>query len=193
MRWLPSARVVHNSWLICVAWVCSLAEPGEPVGVIAGQSVGEPSTQMTLNTFHFAGVGGHNVTLGIPRLRELLMTASTNIKTPLMTLPLRPMLQRTDLTSFLAEHRLSKHEKALSRAGMNLRRLHRATPAELSKAGIKPQAATKLLAKVGRLADEEAVARELGMSIEDGAPSLSKQLANDLQVIRPFHLPLPQP
>ena len=47
----------------------SLSEPGEPVGTIAGQSVGEPSTQMTLNTFHFAGVGGKNVTLGIPRLR----------------------------------------------------------------------------------------------------------------------------
>ncbi len=48
-------------------------EPGEPVGVLAAQSVGEPSTQMTLNTFHFAGRGEMNVTLGIPRLREILM------------------------------------------------------------------------------------------------------------------------
>jgi DNA-directed RNA polymerase I subunit RPA1 len=44
---------------------------------------------MTLNTFHLAGHGGANVTLGIPRLREILMTATENIKTPLMTLPLR--------------------------------------------------------------------------------------------------------
>ena len=44
-----------------------LVDPGEPVGVIAAQSVGEPSTQMTLNTFHFAGRGDMNVTLGIPR------------------------------------------------------------------------------------------------------------------------------
>lgn len=49
---------------------------GEAVGVLAAQSVGEPSTQMTLNTFHFAGRGEANVTLGIPRLRELLMTVS---------------------------------------------------------------------------------------------------------------------
>ncbi len=42
---------------------------GEAVGVLAAQSVGEPSTQMTLNTFHMAGRGEANVTLGIPRLR----------------------------------------------------------------------------------------------------------------------------
>lgn len=67
----------------------ALACPGEPVGVLAGQSVGEPSTQMTLNTFHLAGSGGVNVTLGIPRLREIVMTASKNIATPAMTLPIQ--------------------------------------------------------------------------------------------------------
>ena len=41
---------------------------------------------MTLNTFHLAGHGGANVTLGIPRLREILMTASATIKTPIMTI-----------------------------------------------------------------------------------------------------------
>ena len=43
---------------------------------------------MTLNTFHFAGRGEMNVTLGIPRLREILMVASANIKTPAMDIPL---------------------------------------------------------------------------------------------------------
>lgn len=65
-----------------------LAPPGEAVGLLAAQSIGEPSTQMTLNTFHFAGRGEMNVTLGIPRLREILMTASANIGTPSMDLPL---------------------------------------------------------------------------------------------------------
>eukprot|EP00127_Corallochytrium_limacisporum_P000656 Clim_evm55s22 gene=Clim_evmTU55s22 len=64
-----------------------LVDPGEAVGVLAGQAIGEPSTQMTLNTFHFAGFGAMNVTLGIPRLREILMTASENIKTPTMSIP----------------------------------------------------------------------------------------------------------
>ena len=62
----------------------SLVNPGENVGTIAAQSIGEPSTQMTLNTFHLAGHGGANMTLGIPRLKEILMTTPTNIKTPCM-------------------------------------------------------------------------------------------------------------
>ncbi|XP_076181654.1 RNA polymerase I subunit RpI1 [Ptiloglossa arizonensis] len=67
--------------------------PGEPVGLLAAQSIGEPSTQMTLNTFHFAGRGEMNVTLGIPRLREILMMASKNIKTPSMEIPFKKDLK----------------------------------------------------------------------------------------------------
>ena len=53
---------------------------GEMVGAIAAQSIGEPATQMTLNTFHFAGIGAKsNVTRGVPRLKELLHI-SKNIK-----------------------------------------------------------------------------------------------------------------
>ncbi|CAH8386687.1 unnamed protein product [Eruca vesicaria subsp. sativa] len=74
--------------LVKSKFFASLAQPGEPVGVLAAQSVGEPSTQMTLNTFHLAGRGEMNVTLGIPRLQEILMTASADIKTPIMTCPL---------------------------------------------------------------------------------------------------------
>ena len=56
--------------------------PGEMVGAVAAQSIGEPATQMTLNTFHYAGVSSKsNVTRGIPRLRELL-GVSKNIKSP---------------------------------------------------------------------------------------------------------------
>ncbi|KAJ3269980.1 hypothetical protein HDV01_000743 [Terramyces sp. JEL0728] len=75
--------------LMNLKYMHSLVEPGESVGLLAAQSIGEPSTQMTLNTFHFAGFGAKNVTLGIPRLREIIMTASSSIKTPLMRLPLK--------------------------------------------------------------------------------------------------------
>ncbi|KAF5178237.1 Dna-directed rna polymerase i subunit [Thalictrum thalictroides] len=71
--------------LMMFKYLSSLAEPGEPVGVIAAQSVGEPSTQMTLNTFHHAGQKDSNVTLGIPRLQEILMRASEKIQTPIMS------------------------------------------------------------------------------------------------------------
>ena len=59
----------------------SVAHPGEMCGTLAAQSIGEPATQMTLNTFHYAGVSSKNVTLGVPRLKEIINVA-TNIKTP---------------------------------------------------------------------------------------------------------------
>ncbi|XP_011861692.1 PREDICTED: DNA-directed RNA polymerase I subunit RPA1 [Vollenhovia emeryi] len=73
--------------LLSIKVMKTICPPGEPVGLLAAQSIGEPSTQMTLNTFHFAGRGEMNVTLGIPRLREILMMASKNIKTPSMEIP----------------------------------------------------------------------------------------------------------
>ena len=60
----------------------SIVQVSEMVGPIAAQSIGEPATQMTLNTFHFAGVSSKsNVTRGVPRLKELLHI-SKNIKSP---------------------------------------------------------------------------------------------------------------
>jgi DNA-directed RNA polymerase I subunit RPA1 len=76
------------STLIAAKYSAAICQPGEAVGCIAAQSLGEPSTQMTLNTFHLAGAGA-NVTLGIPRLREIIMTASRNLKTPTMSVPLK--------------------------------------------------------------------------------------------------------
>ncbi|GAB6102510.1 DNA-directed RNA polymerase subunit A'' [Thermococcus atlanticus] len=62
----------------------ALIEPGEAVGTVAAQSMGEPSTQMTLNTFHYAGVAEINVTLGLPRIIEIV-DARKNPSTPIMT------------------------------------------------------------------------------------------------------------
>lgn len=85
---LPGIHEKTFRALMQLKYMQSIVDPGEAVGIIASESIGEPSTQMTLNTFHFAGHGAANVTLGIPRMREIIMTASPNIKTPQMTLPL---------------------------------------------------------------------------------------------------------
>ena len=63
-------------------------EPCEAVGVVAAQSIGEPGTQMTMRTFHYAGVAEINVTLGLPRLIEI-MDARKEPSTPTMTIYLR--------------------------------------------------------------------------------------------------------
>ncbi|KAI2508354.1 DNA dependent RNA polymerase [Fragilaria crotonensis] len=62
-------------------------EAGEAVGAMGAQSISEPGTQMTLKTFHFAGVSSMNVTLGVPRLKEII-NASKVISTPIITVRL---------------------------------------------------------------------------------------------------------
>ncbi|TDZ24948.1 DNA-directed RNA polymerase III subunit rpc1 [Colletotrichum orbiculare MAFF 240422] len=62
-------------------------EPGHAVGAVGAQSIGEPGTQMTLKTFHFAGVAGMSITQGVPRIKEII-NASKLISTPVITCPL---------------------------------------------------------------------------------------------------------
>ncbi|CCM05554.1 uncharacterized protein FIBRA_07781 [Fibroporia radiculosa] len=96
----PLLPMKHFKLLVNVKYMRSLVDPGEAVGLLASQGVGEPSTQMTLNTFHFAGHGAANVTLGIPRLREIVMTASTKPKTPSMTMQVRQGVPLSDINEF---------------------------------------------------------------------------------------------
>lgn len=92
---LASKRVIMEFQLSAAAfeWVIaevatrfqrSLAPGGEVCGIVAAQSVGEQLTQMTLNTFHFAGVSAKNVTLGVPRLKEIINVAK-RVRTPTLT------------------------------------------------------------------------------------------------------------
>ena len=75
---------------IILTYKKAIIAPGEMVGMIAAQSIGEPTTQMTLNTFHFAGVASKsNVTRGLPRIEEIL-SLSENPKNPSCTVHLFP-------------------------------------------------------------------------------------------------------
>jgi len=73
-------RVMESYEYACV-------EPCEAVGVVSAQSIGEPGTQMTMRTFHYAGVAEINVTLGLPRLIEIVDARKTP-STPMMTVAL---------------------------------------------------------------------------------------------------------
>lgn len=68
-------------------------DPASAVGAICAQSIGEPATQMTLKTFHFAGVASMNITQGVPRIKEL-MNANRTIETPIVTAALLPPASR---------------------------------------------------------------------------------------------------
>lgn len=75
--------------LVMADYQHSRVEPCEAVGVVAAQSIGEPGTQMTMRTFHYAGVAEINVTLGLPRLIEIV-DARKIPSTPTMTIKLTP-------------------------------------------------------------------------------------------------------
>ncbi|CAF2990482.1 unnamed protein product [Rotaria sp. Silwood2] len=84
---------IHHLTNEAFNWLCSEIEtrfqqaqvqPGEMVGALAAQSLGEPITQMTLNTFHYAAISGKNQTLGIPRIKEII-NLSKKPKTPSLT------------------------------------------------------------------------------------------------------------
>jgi DNA-directed RNA polymerase I subunit RPA1 len=109
------------SELVATKYSSALASPGEAVGSIAAQSIGEPSTQMTLNTFHLAGAGA-NVTLGIPRLREIIMTASKELKTPTMSVPLRSAVTDREALRLTREFtKVSLMDLLASREGITVR------------------------------------------------------------------------
>ncbi|KAF7457203.1 DNA-directed RNA polymerase [Cryptosporidium felis] len=84
--------------LLRLKYLKTQISPGEAVGCLAAQSIGEPATQMTLNTFHLAGHGAANVTLGIPRLKELLQTGGDS-KTPYIFIPLLKEIQTSNQSS----------------------------------------------------------------------------------------------
>ena len=91
-------------------------DPSEPVGCVAAQSIGEPGTQMTLRTFHYAGVAEMNVTLGLPRLIEIV-DARENPSTPTMTIYLEDQYKKdkekaTKVAQSIAKSDKDKVEKA---------------------------------------------------------------------------------
>ncbi|MEN4018122.1 MAG: DNA-directed RNA polymerase subunit A'' [Methanobacterium sp.] len=82
---LDKAELEELIDIIIKAYDRAAVEDGEAVGTVAAQSVGEPGTQMTMRTFHYAGVAELNVTLGLPRLIEIV-DARKKISTPTMAI-----------------------------------------------------------------------------------------------------------
>ncbi|KAF8550261.1 beta and beta-prime subunits of DNA dependent RNA-polymerase [Imleria badia] len=84
MAKVTKSQLLHFLQLCWVKYVKARIEPGSTVGAVGAQSIGEPGTQMTLKTFHFAGVASMNVTLGVPRIKEIINAAKL-ISTPIIS------------------------------------------------------------------------------------------------------------
>ena len=88
----------------------AVMESGTAVGALCAQSIGEPGTQMTLKTFHFAGVASMNITLGVPRIKEII-NASKKISTPIITVYLE---NDSGMVHMVGQHFMTFNDKIAS-------------------------------------------------------------------------------
>lgn len=84
----PVSKLKKAAKKLYEEYLSSSVDPGESVGLVGAESIGEPGTQMTLNTFHYAGVAEMNVTMGLPRIIEIL-DGRAKISTPMMEIYLK--------------------------------------------------------------------------------------------------------
>lgn len=102
----------------------SKIHPGEAIGVVTAESFGEPSTQMTLRTFHFAGVAEANITLGLPRLIEIF-DARKDISTPLMEIYLKKQPKNEkELERAIAMIKEIRFSEIISEISINILKMH---------------------------------------------------------------------
>lgn len=95
-------------------------EPGESVGLVGAESIGEPGTQMTLNTFHFAGVAEMNVTMGLPRIIEILDGTKT-LQTPMMEIYLKkPYSKGKDIREIATQIKETKLREVATEFTVNI-------------------------------------------------------------------------
>jgi DNA-directed RNA polymerase subunit A" len=111
---MAQAKIKKVLEIISEEYKNAQVDPGECVGLVGAESIGEPGTQMTLNTFHFAGVAEMNVTMGLPRIIEIL-DGRKELKTPMMEIFLKnPYNKGKDIRKLalqIKETRLSEISK----------------------------------------------------------------------------------
>jgi DNA-directed RNA polymerase subunit A" len=125
-------------------------EPGESVGLVGAESIGEPGTQMTLNTFHFAGVAEMNVTMGLPRIIEIL-DGRKQLTTPMMEIYLKhPYNKGKDIKKLALSIRETKFKEIISEILINIVELSmeiKINKEKLKDIGITESSLVKILSK----------------------------------------------
>ncbi|MGV8171593.1 MAG: DNA-directed RNA polymerase subunit A'' [Candidatus Woesearchaeota archaeon] len=131
-------------------YINSVAEPGEAVGLVAAESIGEPSTQMTLNTFHFAGVSEMNVTTGLPRIIEVL-DGRAEISTKMMHIHLNsPYSEGKDIKKIAESIKETTLKEYVSEVSINIadsQMILKLDENKLSRIGMKSSIIIKVLEK----------------------------------------------
>jgi len=147
---ISDAKIKKILELVYEEYLNSVAEPGEAVGLVAAESIGEPSTQMTLNTFHFAGVSEMNVTTGLPRIIEVL-DGRAEISTKMMNIHLKsPYSEGKDIKKIaetIKETTLKEYIKEISIDIADSQMMITLDEDKLTRVGMKSSTIIKVLEK----------------------------------------------
>lgn len=151
----------------------SSVEPGESVGLVGAESIGEPGTQMTLNTFHFAGVAEMNVTTGLPRIIEIL-DGRKELSTPMMEIYLKkPYSEGKDIKKIALMIKETLAEEVISEFEINILdyTLHmKLNTAKLDDMGLTQKGFIRALEKAAKLTVKE---KEDGIMVKASAKEAS--------------------
>ncbi|MBR9690733.1 DNA-directed RNA polymerase subunit A'' [Candidatus Woesearchaeota archaeon] len=150
---VSSSRVKKIADAVLEEFSSSQVEPGESVGIVSAESLGEPGTQMTLNTFHFAGVAEMNVTMGLPRIIEIL-DGRKKIATPMMEIYLKsPYNKGKDIKKIAESIKESELKEFIIEVDINIAEINidvKLNTAKLKEAGIKDQEIIKVVEKLSK-------------------------------------------
>ena len=173
------AEVVRR---VCDRYDAHLIDTNESAGIVSAQSIGEPGTQMTMRTFHYAGVAEMNVTLGLPRLIEIV-DARRVPSTPLMEIHLKPKVAKEveRVKRIAQEIELTKLDDIadIEADMVNMRVMVYPDPQKMKSRGMK---AEELREKLKKFTYVESLKRSVGggtettdaFVIESGEPSFKK-------------------
>jgi DNA-directed RNA polymerase subunit A" len=146
----PAGRLKKAAERLYAEYVASRIDPGEAVGLVGAESIGEQGTQMTLDTFHFAGVAELNVTTGLPRIIEILDGRKT-LATPTMEIYLEaPYNKGKDIRELALKIKETRLHELVSEYGINIVDLKielKLNQQKMQEVGITPAVVVKAMEK----------------------------------------------
>ena len=160
----PAGKLKKVAKRVYEEYLSAQIDAGEAVGLVGAESIGEPGTQMTLNTFHFAGVAEMNVTMGLPRIIEIL-DGRKSITTPQMEIFLNPPYNKgKDIKQIALQIKETKLGELVTEFSMNIVDLKidlKLNMEKLKEVDLTPAALTKSVEK--GLANDASVKYEAGV------------------------------
>jgi DNA-directed RNA polymerase subunit A" len=162
----PAGKIKKVAKKVYEEYLSAKIDAGEAVGLVGAESIGEPGTQMTLNTFHYAGVAEMNVTMGLPRIIEIL-DGRKSIATPQMEIFLKaPYNKGKDIKQIALEIKETKLGEFVTEYSMNIVDLKielKLDSEKMKELELTPAAVAKAVEK--GLANEASVKSEDGMLV----------------------------